>query len=272
MVNLKAVGDIEAHIDPYGECLLYPGLVEVVRGTRAMEGVARISLQTNGSALDEKTTRSLVDAGLDQVNITLNTLNDELARKLACKEDYSVASIQQSINISLEQGLDVVITPVWFFKKNDEDIEDIIVYYKELKESNNFKGSLQLGIQNYLVYKTGRKLSRVREREFVYFYKRLKALEKKHGVKLLIGPSDFKIHPAPTISPAFIDYHDWERDTIEVEILEKGRNDKEYIGRIGDWGVKVVAFTHRKPAKTERIPAGDFKIKGKHLITAYLKD
>ncbi|MFX0102813.1 MAG: radical SAM protein [Candidatus Hodarchaeota archaeon] len=271
VVEFKDNKNIEAHVDPYGECLLYPDLVDVIKGMRGMDGISRISIQTNGCLLKKNTIDSLVTAGLDQVNITLNALNEDLAKKLACNEDYSVETIKNAITCSLERGLDVVITPVWFFKKNDEEIENIIKYYKQLKESSKQEENIRLGIQNYLVYKTGRKLPKVREREFGHFYKQLRTMEKRHATKLLLGPSDFNLHPAPLLSPTFIDKHDWEKDIIEVEILEKGRTDKEYLGKIDDWGVKVLSFTERELKRTEQIPSRDFKISKKHLITAYVK-
>ena len=98
-----------------------------------------------------------------------------------------------------------------------------------------------LGIQNYLVYKNGRKLPKVHQRDFGYFYSQLKALEKKHGEKLLLGPNDFDIHPALTHGPTssiFKAIREGDASKkIPVQVLSDGRDDREHLGEIGRRGV-----------------------------------
>jgi uncharacterized Fe-S cluster-containing radical SAM superfamily enzyme len=42
-----------------------------------------------------------------------------------------------------------------------------------------------------LIYKTGRKIRKIRPRTWNYFYKQLTKLEKLYQIKLKLGPNDF---------------------------------------------------------------------------------
>ena len=173
----------------------------------------------------------------------------------------------------LDQHIDVVLAPVWFFGVNDPEIEKIISFYKDLKEQYPGPKEIRIGIQNYLVYKTGRKLGKVREREFNFFYKQLRALEKKHDTKLVLSPKDFDIHPAPAFKLNVLDGIN-KNGTIDIAIVSPGRQDREFIGNIHGWGVKVLNFTHTTigPSETPmiKLPYKNLEIKG-NLIVAYLK-
>jgi cyclic pyranopterin phosphate synthase len=57
-----------------GEPLIRPGLVDIVRRTRALGSHLQLSLTTNGLGL-ERTAAALVEAGLDRVNISLDSLD-----------------------------------------------------------------------------------------------------------------------------------------------------------------------------------------------------
>ena len=83
---------------------------------------------------------------------------------------------------------------------------------------------LRLGIQNYLTYKTGRKLKKIHSREFKFFYEKLTELEEKYGLKLKLGPNDFNIHTAPPVSPKIK-----VGTTMNVRLHMRGRYDNEYI-------------------------------------------
>lgn len=57
-----------------GEPLVRPGLVDIVRAVAALPRRPRLSLTTNGIGLERKA-RLLRDAGLDRVNVSLDTLD-----------------------------------------------------------------------------------------------------------------------------------------------------------------------------------------------------
>nr|MDO8115204.1 radical SAM protein [Candidatus Sigynarchaeota archaeon] len=273
VARFKNIADIEAHVDPYGEALLYKDVFRLVKDLKGIKGVVKASMQSNGTLLTEDSIAKLKGAGLDQINVTINSMDPALAKKLSCRDDYNLDKLLATLNLLPERGIDVVLTPVWFFGVNDAEIEKIIVFYKGLKERFPRLNKVRLGIQNYLVYKTGRKLGKVRERDFSYFYKQLRALEKKHGTKLVLGPRDFGIHPAPVYRFTGVDAIR-RNESIAVEIVSPGRQEREFIGNTDGWGVKVVNFSREyiDPAKKPviKVPAVSFEVKG-NLASVILK-
>ncbi len=59
-----------------GEPTIRPGVVEIVRGIASVPGIRDIAMTTNGILLD-RLARSLAEAGLKRVNISIDTLNPE---------------------------------------------------------------------------------------------------------------------------------------------------------------------------------------------------
>lgn len=278
VARFKEMDGIEAHVDPYGEGLLYKDLPRLVSGLKAVRGVSRASMQSNGTLLTKARIDVLKAAGLDQINITLNTMDPGQARKISCRDEYDLDALLDTLRLVPERGLDLVITPVWFFGVNDAEIGKIIEFYKDLKERYPGLTAVRLGIQNYLVYRTGRKLGKVKEREFSHFYKQLRELEKVHDTKLVLGPRDFGIHPAPTYPSdlvAAIHQARGRKHAIEVEIVAPGRGEKELIGTALGWGVKVLNLSGAPldPARRPRvaIAADQFDMTKDYLVTATLR-
>jgi cyclic pyranopterin phosphate synthase len=67
-----------------GEPLLRPGLIGIVAAAAAIEPRPQISLTTNGVGLARKA-KALADAGLDRVNISLDTLDPDRFEKLTLR-------------------------------------------------------------------------------------------------------------------------------------------------------------------------------------------
>lgn len=261
MVERKGINDIEVHLDPYGEVLLYKDLEGLISGSKTIKGVSKVSLQTNGTLFTPERARALKEAGLDQANVTLNGFDARLLARLSGRTDYDGGRLVAAIHDMLDRGLDVVITPVWFFGLNDADIAKIVDFYLQLKEQHG--DAVRLGIQNYLVYKTGRKLGKVKQRDFGYFYQRLRALERERGTKLLLGPSDFGIHPAATCKPPFAaTIRDRPDDHVTIEIASPGRQAREWLGRLDGWGVKIVNFSDAHVGNAVTVPGSLLDIKG----------
>ncbi|MBN2150712.1 MAG: radical SAM protein [Candidatus Lokiarchaeota archaeon] len=278
VVRFKGLDDIEAHVDPYGEGLLYKDLPGLIKGLRGVPGVRRASMQSNGTMLGGGRIGELRAAGLDQINVTLNTMDPGQARKISCRDDYNLDAVLRAIEAVPGSGMDLVIAPVWFFGVNDAEIGRIVEFYKGLKEVHPEPGRVRVGIQNYLAYRTGRKLGKVKEREFGHFYSQLRALEKKHGTKLVLSARDFGIHPAPAYPSdlvAAIYQAKLKKRAVEVEVVAPGRNGRESIGTALGWGVKVLNFSGAAvdPARRPRlaIPAARFDVTQDFLVTATLR-
>ncbi|MHA1411257.1 MAG: radical SAM protein [Promethearchaeota archaeon] len=241
IVKIKGINDIEIHIAPYGESLLYPYLFDLIKSLRRINGIKVISMQTNGLLLDNEKVKNLEKAGLDRINVSLNTLDEELAKKLSNFHNYDIEKLLKNINLLLSSRIDLLIAPVWFPRINDEDIEDIIKFVINIRQQGFSDKKVQIGIQKYLTYKTGRKLKNVRPKSWDYFYSQLAKLERKYGIKLKLGPFDFGIHKCPRAFNLVLR----KGDILNVEIVSKGRYPRECIGKIDEnHGIKVLLKKH----------------------------
>ncbi|MFE4453155.1 GTP 3',8-cyclase MoaA [Streptomyces sp. NPDC056796] len=88
-----------------GEPLLRPGLVSVVQRCAALEPRPRMSLTTNGIGLG-RTAAALKAAGLDRVNVSLDTLRPDVFRTLTRRDRH--ADVLEGLRAARDAGL----TPV----------------------------------------------------------------------------------------------------------------------------------------------------------------
>ncbi len=238
-IDIKNGSDMEIHIACYGESLLYPSLIPLIEQLKKMKEITTISVQTNGLLLNKDIIEKLDKAGCTRLNISLNSLEEEECSELCGVEKYNLSHLLKMFDLVLESNMELLIAPVWFFGVNDKGIEDIIHLVKKYEEKGYKWPKIRLGIQNYLTYKTGRKIKKAIPREFVYFYKRLKDYEKKYDLKLKLGPNDFNIKKLTPIIPPVK-----ENDTISVIIRREARYSDEFIGVLEespDWAIKILS-------------------------------
>jgi uncharacterized Fe-S cluster-containing radical SAM superfamily enzyme len=178
-------------------------------------------------------------------------------------------SLLENIERLLNSDINVLLAPVWFPGENDEDIEDIIRFVADLRVQGYSKKELQIGIQKYLIYKTGRTLKKIRPKTWGYFYQQLSDLEQKYDLKLKLGPTDFGIHDRPLYK---LNVH--EGEIIPVTIASPGRWENECIGKVNEeFGCKVLL---NSPIKyTDALLGKEIDVKilkaktTENLITAY---
>ena len=231
----KGKRKIEAHIDTVGDPITYPYIAELVSRISQIEGVEVVSLQTHGSILDEKMLDRLSAAGLTRINLSVDALDPELARKLADTEWYDVKKVIQLIEyITSNTSIDLLLAPVWIPTINDAEIPKIIELAKKVGAGKRFP---PLGIQRYEIHKHGRKVKGVRAHSWKYFYARLREWEKEFGVKLVLRPEDFGIHKRRMLP---IPYRKYE--TVKVRVVGPGwlRREKLAVTLSGDRTVTLV--------------------------------
>lgn len=91
--EIVRVANAAAHLGIYkirltgGEPLVRPDVLEIVKRVKEIPGVTDLSLTTNGMLL-EKLSKPLFDAGLDRVNISLDTLDPAKFKKLTRFGDF----------------------------------------------------------------------------------------------------------------------------------------------------------------------------------------
>ncbi|MCK4687443.1 MAG: radical SAM protein [Candidatus Lokiarchaeota archaeon] len=236
-IQIKGNYDIEIHIAPYGEILLYSELFILLEKLWEIDGIERISMQSNGLMLNKKTIKKLENVNLTQINISLNTLSPSKASYLCACKEYDMDRLLANIDLLLDSKINVLLAPVWFPGENDEDIEEIIKLVVNKRREGYSEKKIQLGIQKYLIYRTGRKLKKIRPKSWDYFYTQLTKLEKKYDIKLKLGPIDFGIHKREKTMPLNLK----KNDIVDLKIVSNGRWKHECIGKIDtNIGIKVL--------------------------------
>jgi cyclic pyranopterin phosphate synthase len=113
-----------------GEPLLREDLHKIVAGLRSIGVVKRISMVTNGRLLSLSTAKNLRKAGLDRVNISLQSINPSHYLKMTGGNlDDAVKGVKNAV----EGGLNPVKLNMVLMKGlNDREIEDVIGFAREL--------------------------------------------------------------------------------------------------------------------------------------------
>ncbi|MEZ0319105.1 MAG: radical SAM protein [Pyrobaculum sp.] len=213
VVRFKGVDDVEVHIDGMGEPGLYPRLVELVEGAKAIRGVALVSMQTRLYMFDEAKLKALAAAGLDRLNVSVDAPDPQLAKKLAGAPWYDVEKVLRLVEAAAGAGIAVVLSPVWVPGLNDGEMPKII---KWAVEAGLGKERTPVLIQKYVPHKRGRR-PRARPMSWRQFWNALKKLEAELGVPLTPRPGEYNIHKAPELPKP---YKVGER--VVVEVVERG--------------------------------------------------
>ncbi|HID60461.1 MAG TPA: GTP 3',8-cyclase MoaA [Hadesarchaea archaeon] len=108
-----------------GEPLLRDDIVDVVRAV-AGAGIGEVSMTTNGVLLSG-VAHELAEAGLDRVNISLDTLDPRTFHKIT--GNGSVSDVFAGIDAALDAGLSPVkLNMVLLAGLNDHEVESMIAY------------------------------------------------------------------------------------------------------------------------------------------------
>lgn len=186
---------IEANIDSVGEPLMYKDIFKLIKGLKKNKNVNYISMQTNGTLLTKDTINKLKSVGLDRINLSIQTLNPELAKRLSGVKSYNLGKIKEVAKLIKDSKIELLIAPVWIPNINDKDTKDLIEFAKSL--------NAKIGIQKYEIHKYGRKAKKAKPQNYWRFYKKLGELEKEYSTKLKIGPRDFNIIHAKRLKKPF---------------------------------------------------------------------
>ncbi len=107
-----------------GEPLIRPGLADIVRRTTALEPRPRAALTTNGLGLDRKA-EALAEAGLDRVNVSLDTLHRDRFREITRRDrlDAVLAGLAAADRAGLRP---VKVNAVLMRGINDEEAPELL--------------------------------------------------------------------------------------------------------------------------------------------------
>ncbi len=107
-----------------GEPLVKKGIIDLCKDIAAIDGLKELCVTTNGTLLEEMA-QQLKDAGVNRINLSLDTLNPEKFKKITRTGDF--ASIQRGMAAMKKANFDKVkINTVLIGGFNDDEIEDFV--------------------------------------------------------------------------------------------------------------------------------------------------
>jgi len=130
-----------------GEPLLRPDVPELIRILKAELGLRDVALTTNGWLL-EKLAPALRAAGLDRVNVSVDSINDETAGKLNGL-GFKVGRVLRGIDAAVALGLPVKINCVVQRGVNDGELLDLCAYFRERGHPLRFIEFMDVGNTNH---------------------------------------------------------------------------------------------------------------------------
>nr|MBA3750684.1 GTP 3',8-cyclase MoaA [Nitrosopumilus sp.] len=104
-----------------GEPTVRPKIEELIKSLSSIDGIRSISMTTNGLLLKEKVTQ-LRDAGLQSVNISLDTFDKERFKSMTGIGGNGLNKVMDSINAADAAGIQVKINAVIIRGWNDDEI------------------------------------------------------------------------------------------------------------------------------------------------------
>ena len=111
-----------------GEPLVRKNVAQLVAGLKETPGIRRVTLTTNAVLLAEQLP-ALLDAGLDSVNISLDTLRPEVFRQITARDDF--AAVQAGLQAALESVLPVKLNCVPQAGVNEGELEALAALAKD---------------------------------------------------------------------------------------------------------------------------------------------
>ena len=125
-------------------------LPELVAALKNIDAVSVVSLQTNGTLLDDAKIAALAAAGLDRVNLSLHAFDPGLARQLAGVDWYDIDKVTGAAKAVVASSMDLLIAPVYMPGINDAEIPKLIGFAQECGAGKRFP---PLGIQKFERYR-----------------------------------------------------------------------------------------------------------------------
>ncbi|MCL1992678.1 MAG: GTP 3',8-cyclase MoaA [Spirochaetes bacterium] len=125
-----------------GEPLVRRGTADFIRQLKALDGVERVAMTSNGILLGEYID-ALAAAGLDALNISLDTLDGEKYKQLTGTD--GVAGILPVIDRALQLGLVLKINCVLLGGFNEDDLVKVAAFAKNKNITVRFIELMPLG-------------------------------------------------------------------------------------------------------------------------------
>ncbi|HLC65879.1 MAG TPA: radical SAM protein [Candidatus Nanoarchaeia archaeon] len=228
--------ELEVNIGTQGEPFLYAPIVELIMDIAKIPNVKTISINTNGTFLTERLVDELAKAGLTRINLSVNAMDAETAKKIAGTKSYDINRIKRIIPY-IQEKMDIIIAPVWIPGINDAEIPKIIEFCKLLDRQP------RLMIQNFLNYRFGR--NPVKAVSWGAFEEKLRQWEDKHEIKLRYDMhGEFGIKKSNLVKDPFR-----RGEIVKADIICPGRLVGESIGVARERAISVKGRLPKGPTK-----------------------
>ena len=135
-----------------GEPLLRKDLLDLIKYTYQQTNISSIHLTTNGVLLS-KYINQLVKAGLDGINISLDTLNKEKFKKITRREELE--KVLEGLDLAISSGIKTIKVNIVAMKNfNDNEIIDFV----ELTRDNDITVRFieLMPFDSHQIWKTGK--------------------------------------------------------------------------------------------------------------------
>ncbi|MGC8996922.1 MAG: radical SAM protein [Fervidicoccaceae archaeon] len=215
-------GKVHILFDGIGDPLTNKWLTEFISAVRENDQVESITVETRLFPANREIIEALWRAGVDRLNVSIDTLDEEKGKILTGNSAYSAKKVIELVLFAQKElGIEVHMAPVWIPGLNDDDIEELVKFAID----SGLGGKIPpLGIQKYVPHKHGRKPIGVRDVDWSSFFEFLRKLEEKYGIKLILAPEDYGLKKAPRIP---LPYR--EGETHKLIVVEKGLLKNEYL-------------------------------------------
>ncbi len=188
---------VEALIDGVGDPFTYPWLPRLVRLLKSTGVVASVAAETHGETLSKKLIDELEEAGLDRINLSIETLDPEKARMLTATPWYNVERVKEAAEyVARETSIDLHVTPVWLPGLNDEDVAEIVEWAYRIGAGKRWP---PVTVQKYIRHRYGRHPPGLREPSWEEYWQWLRELERRTGKRLSWSMEEWGMRYAPRI-------------------------------------------------------------------------
>jgi GTP 3',8-cyclase len=144
-IGVQSLGITEVRFTG-GEPLLRRDLVSIIAATAALEPRPEISLTTNGIGLDRRAA-ALAEAGLNRINVSVDTVRPELFRKLTHRD--RLADVLAGLAAAAAAGLaPVKVNAVLMRDLNADEAPDLLAYCLERGYELRFIEQMPLDAQH----------------------------------------------------------------------------------------------------------------------------
>ncbi len=130
-----------------GEPLLRADLPDLIRDLKQVAGIPEVALTTNGWLL-EKLAPALRSAGLDRLNVSVDSLDEPIAARINGL-GFSVKRVLRGIDAAAELGLPIKINCVMQRGVNEAEILSLCEYFRDRGHTLRFIEFMDVGNTNH---------------------------------------------------------------------------------------------------------------------------